>query len=395
MDLSLVNKIKNSYKAEFGEDPILVFSPGRINLIGEHVDYNDGLVFPAAIDKGIVLAIQKIKDTSESKSTAIANDFEESFHFELSGLVPLENGGWRNYLIGIVAELEKLGCTIEPFNILFGGNVPAGAGLSSSAALENAVVFGLNNLFDLQLSKKQMILISQKSEHEYVGVKCGIMDQYASMFGEENHFLLLDTRSLKSKAFHIDLSGYELTLINSNVQHNLSDSTYNKRRTLCENISKMLDKQALRDVSITELETIKEQVSEEDYQKVLYVIEEIERTKKAGEVIEKNDITALGKLLFQTHKGLSRQYEVSCDELDFLVELARNSKAVLGARMMGGGFGGCTINIIKKNEINNFLTQTKEAYKEKFGYDCTVIKVKLSKGTQLINEVNESTGILS
>jgi len=383
MDISLINKIKSSFKIEFNTDPLMVFSPGRINLIGEHVDYNDGLVFPAAIDKGIVLAIQK---NIENQCTAIANDFEESFHFQLSGLKPLANGGWRNYLIGIVSELQKMGCKLTPFKIIFGGNVPSGAGLSSSAALENAVVFGLNELFDLQLSKKQMILISQKAEHDYVGVKCGIMDQYASMFGEENHFHLLDTRSLKSKAFHIDLRGFDLILINSNVQHNLSDSTYNKRRTLCENVSRSLQKEALRDVSVKELETIKHTISKEDYQKVLYVVEEIERAKKAAEVINKNDIVALGKLLFETHKGLSEQYEVSCEELDFLVDLAKKSTAVLGARMMGGGFGGCIINIIKKIAADDFLEQTKKAYKNKFGYDCTVIKVKLSNGTQLINE---------
>ena len=382
MDISLINKIKSSFKIEFNSDPLMVFSPGRINLIGEHVDYNDGLVFPAAIDKGIVLAIQK---SLESECTAIASDFEESFHFQLSGLKPLANGGWRNYLIGIVSELLKMGCKLTPFKIIFGGNVHSGAGLSSSAALENAIVFGLNELFNLELTKQQMILISQKAEHDYVGVKCGIMDQYASMFGEENHFLLLDTRSLKSKAFHIDLSGYDLTLINSNVQHNLSDSTYNKRRALCENVSNLLQKEALRYVNVSELEIIKHLIAEEDYQKVLYVIEEIERTRKAAEVIRKNEIPALGKLLFQTHKGLSEQYEVSCEELDYLVDLAKKSTAVLGARMMGGGFGGCTINIIKKAETAYFLEETKKAYKKKFGYDCTVIKVKLSQGTQLIN----------
>jgi galactokinase len=382
MDIPLINKIKENFKIEFNANPLMVFSPGRINLIGEHVDYNDGLVFPAAIDKGIVLAIQK---TSENQCTAIAYDLEESFYFQLSELKPLENGGWRNYLIGILAELKIQGCKIEPFKIIFGGNVPSGAGLSSSAALENAIVFGLNELFNLQLSKKQMIFVSQKAEHDYVGVKCGIMDQYASMFGEENHFLLLDTRSLEAKTFLIDLSGYDLTLINSNVQHNLSDSIYNKRRALCEKISSALQKRALRDVNLAELETIKNDISEEDYQKVLYVIEEIERTRKAGNVISKNDIPALGKLLFETHKGLSEQYKVSCKELDFLVHLAKKSIAVLGARMMGGGFGGCTINITKKTETDKFLEETKEAYKEKFGYHCTVIKVKLSNGTQIIN----------
>jgi len=386
MDVSLVNRIEKSFITEFQTDPKIIFSPGRINLIGEHVDYNDGFVFPAAIDKGIVVALQKDDCDTSNKCTAIASDFEETFSFELSDLLPLKDGGWRNYLIGIIAELKKIDCQIGSFNIVFGGNVPRGGGLSSSAALENGIVFGLNELFDLKLSKEQMIKISQTAEHLYVGVQCGIMDQYASMFGIENHFLLLDCRSLKSDPFRIDLTGYELVLINSKVQHNLSDSIYNKRRTLCENVSKLLDKKALRDVTFNELNGLKEEgrLPEEDYQKVLYVLEEIERTKKAAKAIKENNIVELGQLLFSSHNGLSKQYQVSCEELDFLVERALETTGILGSRMMGGGFGGCTINIIKEDIIEDFISETKKSYKKKFGYECSTIKVKLSQGTHLI-----------
>jgi galactokinase len=386
MKKSLTHKVEKSFSTEFQTKPLLVFSPGRINLIGEHVDYNDGYVFPTAIDKGVAVAIQKADRSNQNKCTAIALDFEEAYHFELYDLIPLKDGGWRNYLIGIIAELKKIGCNIKPFNIMFSGNVPAGAGLSSSAALENGIVYSLNELFELGLYKMQMIKISQTAEHLYVDVQCGIMDQYASMFGEENHFLLLDCRTLKSHKFRINLQGYRLILINSNVQHNLSDSTYNKRRALCENVAKLLGKNTFRDVSIEDLDSLKgNQISEQDYQKVLYVIEEIERTKKAGEVIEQNNIKALGKLLFKTHEGLSKQYQVSCEELDYLVDLARESDYVLGARMMGGGFGGCTINIIKEDFVDIFIENTKKSYSKKFGYDCSPIKIKLSKGTHLIN----------
>jgi galactokinase len=381
MDTALISKLKNSFQVEFALEPLLVFSPGRINLIGEHVDYNDGFVFPAAVDKGIVLAIQK---SDHSLCTAIASDFEESFQFDLHDLEAIHGGGWRNYLIGIVKEVQKLGKEIHPFHIVFGGNVPAGAGMSSSAALENAIVFGLNELFQLQLTKREMALISQKAEHNYVGVKCGIMDQFASMFGEPNKFLLLDCRSLTYEAYQIDLNDYELVLINTNVQHNLSDSTYNKRRALCERTASHYGVKSLRDVSKQNLLLKQNDFTEEEFNKILYIVEEIERTKSAAEAINNNDIERLGQLLYETHHGLSQLYKVSCDELDFLVDQAKASQDVIGARMMGGGFGGCTLNLIKKASVSRFIASVSGAYKQQFGYNCTPINIKLSQGTHTI-----------
>lgn len=380
MNSALLNKIRNAFSTEFGSEPIVIFSPGRINLIGEHIDYNDGFVFPAAIDKGIALAMQK----TDGPSTAIANDFEESFVFEVDNLNRIDGGGWRNYLIGVICEVQKLGKQIGGFNVIFGGNVPSGAGLSSSAALENAIVFGLNELFNLGLTKKEMILVSQMAEHHYVGVKCGIMDQFASMFGEENHFLLLDCRSLNHEAYQINLQDFELLLLNTNVQHNLSDSTYNKRRALCERAAKLFGEDSLRDVSKQTLFSAQKDFSEQEFEMVLYVLEEIERTKKAAAAIAKNDIEELGSLLFQTHKGLSSQYQVSCNELDFLVDFAKQSKAVIGARMMGGGFGGCTINLVHKDHVTDYISAVSKAYADKFGYDCTPINVAISKGTHRV-----------
>jgi galactokinase len=382
MDKSLSKKIRKGFTTAFHKEPFMVFSPGRINLIGEHVDYNDGFVFPAAVDKGITLAIQ----TSDSSTcTAVAFDFEETFSFNLENLKTLDGGGWRNFVIGVIKEIEKTGKSLKPFNILFGGDVPSGAGMSSSAALENAIVYGLNELFQLNLTKKEMIFISQKAEHNYVGVKCGIMDQFASMFGQENHFLLLDCRTLEYTPYPIALQDYELVLINSNVQHNLSDSTYNKRRALCEKATALIGKSSLRDVNKALLESYSSNFSEEEYQMLLYVVEEIERTILASKALEDKDISRLGELLFETHKGLSTQYKVSCEELDFLVDYAQKDSKVVGSRMMGGGFGGCTINIIEKAHVEEFTQNIGVAYKEQFGYECTPIYIKLSQGTSIIS----------
>ncbi|MBL7473265.1 galactokinase [Robertkochia sediminum] len=385
MKNNLLDKVGKHFSATFNATPQLVFSPGRINLIGEHVDYNDGFVFPAAIDKGIAVAIKESGTPESGICTAIALDLWEIFEFELVNLAPLKDGGWRNFVIGVVAEVIKAGGELQPFNIVFSGNVPSGSGLSSSAALENGIVYSLNALFDLGLTRGQMIMISQKAEHLYVGVQCGIMDQYASMFGEEDHFLLLDCRSLESKKFHIDLSGYTLVLLNTNVKHNLSDSTYNKRRALCEKVAGLLGKSSLREVTENELKGLRDkELSEDEYQKVLYVVQEIARTVKAGAVIEQGDVEALGNLLFETHSGLSKQYEVSCEELDSLVALAVNTPYVIGARMMGGGFGGCTINIVQEAHAEDFIAAARRSYVQQFGFECTPIHIKLSKGTHLI-----------
>ena len=351
MDTLLSNRIKDTFKNKFQGEPIMIFSPGRINIIGEHTDYNDGFVFPAAVDKGIVAAIGK---SDSNASIAFAADKEEALEFSLNEIKPLAQGSWQNYILGVVAEIKNRSKILGNFNIVFGGDIPGGAGMSSSAALENSVVFGLNELFDLGLSKDDMILISQKAEHNYVGVKCGIMDQYASMFGIKNNALLLDCRTVKSKPFEIDFKDYELILINTNVKHSLSDSAYNDRRSVCESIAEMLNVKALRDTTEHDLETIKDQVTPENYQKALYVIQENERVVKASKAMEDGDLETLGELIYASHNGLQNQYKVSCNELDFLVEQAKTNPNILGARMMGGGFGGCTINLISKTETSSF-----------------------------------------
>lgn len=381
MNTLLKDKIVSKFLKIYKSQPLVVFSPGRLNLIGEHTDYNEGYVFPAAIDMGMITAIEK-SDTNYC--SILAYDKKEEYQLDLKKIKPITNGGWRNYIIGVIGEMQKKGIELTPFNIVFGGDIPGGAGLSSSAALENSIVFGLNELFQLGLSKKEMIFISQKAEHNYVGVKCGIMDQYASMFGIEDHFLLLDCRTIESKAYRIDLKGYELLLINTNVKHNLSDSAYNNRRAVCENVSTLLNKKALRDITEKELLTLKDKISDDDYQKALYIIQEIKRTQKAAEAIKSGDILKLGQLIYQSHFGLQHQYKVSCDELDFLVDIAKEKNVVVGSRMMGGGFGGCTINLIEKDQISIFSSEVTKAYKQKFNNECSIYQVKLSNGTHLV-----------
>lgn len=382
MNTLLIKEVKEAFLTTFKADPILIFSPGRINIIGEHTDYNQGFVFPAAVNKGIAAAIQK-SDTN--KCVAYAIDKESKITFDLENLKPSKEGNWENYVFGVVAEIQNKNKVIGNFNIAFKGNIPGGAGMSSSAALENSVVFGLNELFNLGLTKHEMILISQKAEYNYVGVKCGIMDQYASMFGVKDHALHLDCRTTKSKPYKIDFKDHQLMLINTNVKHNLSDSAYNDRRSACENISELLGVTSLRDATEADLEKIIDKVTPTNFQKALYVTQEITRTRKAAKAIENNDLELLGALMYQSHEGLSNQYKVSCEELDFLVSQAKKNNYVLGARMMGGGFGGCTINLISKKEAKDFAETTSKTFKNKFDNECSVYFVSLSQGTHIVN----------
>jgi galactokinase len=381
MNKKLIKEVKARFKKEFKTKPWLIFSPGRINLIGEHTDYNDGYAFPAAINKGIALAIEK---SHSSTTTIYAQDLNEWYEFNETDYQPIENGGWRNYILGVVSELQLHGVKLGHFNAVFSGDIPSGSGMSSSAALENSFAFGLNQVFGLGLTKNELILVSQRAEHNFAGVKCGIMDQYASMFGKKKSALLLDCRTITSQSFKIDFKDYRLMLINSNVKHNLSDSAYNDRREVCEKVSKLLNVKALRDATIESLKEIKSDISEDDYLKASYVINENNRVKKFANAIANNNINELGGLLFQSHHGLKSKYKVSCEELDFLVNEAKKNPNIVGARMMGGGFGGCTINIINKKGYKRFKKDISKKYIEFFNIECTVYGVKLSKGVRLV-----------
>jgi galactokinase len=382
MSSDLKLKIKSSFLSEFKTEPLLVFSPGRINLIGEHTDYNKGLVFPAAVDKGIVVGIQK---SELNISSIIAVDEDERYDFSLNTIKPIKNSDWKNYILGVISEIQKAGKQIENFNLVFGGNIPKGAGISSSAALENSIAYAINELFNLGLTKKELIYISQKAEHNYVGVKCGIMDQYASMFGRKDKAILLDCESLEAKQVTLNLNGHSLLLVNSNVKHSLAESAYNDRRNTCEKVAIKLKVQSLRQATLPNLSTIKDVLTDDEYQKALYVFQENKRVLNAYEAILQNDLLKLGDLLYNSHNGLKNQNKVSCKELDFLVEKAKKSNAVIGARMMGGGFGGCTINIVKNHLLDNFKKDITKLYSQKFNIKCSFYTVKLSQGTRLLS----------
>ena len=381
MNQLLIRNVRDHFMEQFRTTPLLVFSPGRINLIGEHTDYNKGYVFPAAIDLGIVLAIQK---SNQPICTATAIDRSETFTYKLSHLEAVASGGWQNYMMGVVDEIQKKGKQIQPFDVVFGGDIPPGAGLSSSAALENALVFGLNELFKLGLSKMEMIHISQAAEHNFVGVQCGIMDQFASMFGQKDHGLFLDCNTLGFEPIPFQANEYRLLLLNTNVTHLLADSAYNDRREVCDKAAQLLGVTSLRELDLQTLLDSRNQFTDEDFQKVLFVFEENKRVVEAVTAIKKNDMQKFGELLFRSHVGLQTQYKVSCPELDFLVDLAKESEDVLGARMMGGGFGGCTLNLIKKNMVDSFIRATNKKYTARFGRSIASYQVNPGDGTREI-----------
>ncbi|WP_179020487.1 galactokinase [Winogradskyella forsetii] len=381
MNNALIQKVKKQFIEQFITEPLLIFSPGRLNLIGEHTDYNNGFVFPAAIDKGIVLAIAK---SDNNYSTVRSIDMDEEFILNLKNIDRVDRNTWKNYIIGVIAELLKKGSQVDNFNCVFAGDIPLGSGLSSSAALENSLAFGCNELFNLGLSKTDLIQISQKAEHNYVGVNCGIMDQYASMFGKKDHALFLDCKILKSELVPVHLHDYEIVLVNSNVKHALAESGYNDRYAVCQKIIEHLKKPSLREVSLEELNSLKTKLEASDYKKGLYVLQENDRVVACKNALKNNDIEGVGRLLFQSHIGQSEMYKISCKELDFLVDEAKKSVSVIGARMMGGGFGGCTINLVLKTDIEDFKLKISKSYKRKFNKDCSIYNVMLGDGTSVV-----------
>lgn len=386
-------KVSSVFAERFTSTPRLFYSPGRINLIGEHVDYNDGFVMPAAIDKGMYYAIA-LNNTDELNFYSI--DFEEELTIKIADIKKLT--GWKNYVLSVVNEFVLLGAPVKGFDCVFAGDIANGGGLSSSAAVEGGVSFGLNELLNLNLSRKELALLGQRAEHNFPGVMCGIMDQYANMLGKKDHVLLLDCRSIEHQYFPLNLNGYKIVLINSKVHHSLASSEYNVRRKQCEEGLAILKKEmnitSFRDIkSPEEIIELKNKMPEKVYMRCLYVVEEIKRTQQAARFLQQNNLTEFGNLMFKSHEGLSNLYEVSCKELDFLVELAKESSYVIGARMMGGGFGGCTINIIKENGIEEFLSATTAAYQRKFQIDPEIYHVKTMDGTHEIKIADEEKSL--
>jgi galactokinase len=369
----LLEEIKLKFEQTYHEEPdIIVRSPGRINLIGEHTDYNGGYVLPAAIDKAVYFAVSRRHDM---ECHFVAHDLGEYFDTTLESLIKTETHTWANYLMGVLSEIRKSLAgkhdLLRGINLVFGADLPSGGGMSSSAAIENGIGLAVNELFDLGFSRMDLLKISQKAENNFVGMNCGIMDMFASMMGLENQVIRIDCRSLEYEYFPFNAPDMRLVLCDTAVKHALVDSEYNTRRAECEEGVRLLQAhdpsvRTLRDVKLAFLEKHKNELREVVYRRCKYVVEEIARVENACEALQKNDFETLGKLMYETHDGLNEEYEVSCPELNFLVEMARVTPSVLGARMMGGGFGGCTINLIKAADVESFITKTRAAYKRVF-----------------------------
>ena len=377
-----IEELKTIFKQRFGNEGVAYTSPGRINLIGEHTDYNGGFVFPGAIDKGIYAVIRlngtdKVRAYSIDKEDYCEFGMNEEDHPHLH---------WANYIFGVCREIIKRGYKLQGFDTVFYGNVPIGAGMSSSAALESTYAFALNELFNLNIDKFELARIGQATEHNYVGVKCGIMDQFASLFGKAGHLMRLNCATMEFEYFPFNPQGYKVVLLDTVVKHELASSAYNRRRESCENACAHIAKKHpevkyLSDATIEMLNEAWAEISTEDYMRAEYVIGEKQRVLDVCDALEKGDYETVGDRMYGTHYGMSKLYEVSCEELDFLNDIAKEC-GVTGSRVMGDGFGGCTINLVKEDLYDAFIAKAKEKFAAKFGHEPKVYDVVISDGAR-------------
>lgn len=383
--MSLTNHIAQEFYNRFQKQPALVMAPGRINLIGEHVDYNEGFVMPAAIDKHFVFAMTP---SGNEKCNILAFDYDEGVSFSIHDLNPGEE--WINYLMGVLDGFGRRGLLPGGVDCVVGGNVPGGAGMASSAALCSGFAYGYNHIYNHQQERLTLARIAQYAEHEFAGVNCGIMDQYASLFGEKDAALFLDCRSLIHQTIPISLDSHRLLLVDTRVKHSLASTGYNDRRASCEEGLAVIKKKypeviALRDVTRTMLYECQDKLGDDTFIKNMFVVEEIDRAQRAAERLQRKDIQGFGDLMFEAHWGLSQAYDVSCEELDFLVMLAEEDKhQVTGARMMGGGFGGCTINLVAAGQEEAFKEKVRQKYFATFKKEPEFYDVQLSQGVHVI-----------
>ena len=370
-------RIAAKFEALYGPGAELFASPGRINLIGEHTDYNGGFVFPGAVDRGIVAAI-RLNGTDRVRAFAL--DLNEASEFGLrEEEKPAE--AWARYLFGVCREMQKRGAAVGGFDTVFAGDVPLGAGMSSSAALESTYAFALNELCGCGIDRFELVRIGQATEHNYCGVKCGIMDQFASVFGKRGCLMRLDCRSLEFEYFPFDPKGYRLVLVDSRVKHELVGSPYNDRRASCERVAAALGQEFLRGATMAQLDAIRDRISDEDYRRARYVIDEEHRVLAVCDALQRGDYKTVGRCMYETHRGLSEDYEVSCEELDLLVRVAGEC-GVTGARIMGGGFGGCTINLVREELCDRFVAEAKRRFQETYGPEPQIYDVVISDGSR-------------
>lgn len=375
-------KITQEFADRFGGEGTLYVSPGRFNLIGEHTDYNGGFVFPGAIDKFIMA---DIRPNGLDVVRVYSIDIDEETAFGLNE-EDAPKQSWARYIFGVCREIIKRGGVVKGFDAVFAGNVPLGAGLSSSAALESCFAFALNDMFnDNTIDKFELARIGQSTEHNYCGVNCGIMDQFASVMGQKGKLMRLDCRSMEFEYFPFAPKDYELVLVDSRVKHELADSPYNKRRQSCERVAKRLGIETLRDATMEMLNSVKTDITAEDYFRAKFVIEEKDRVLAVCDALMKDDYETVGEKMYETHEGLSKDYEVSCEELDYLNEVAKEC-GVTGSRIMGGGFGGCTVNLVKKDLVEPFIATVKEKFNAKYGHEPRIYPVIVSDGSRRYEE---------
>ncbi len=378
-------RIKTTFEKLFKSSPIIIEAPGRINLIGEHTDYNDGFVLPAAIDKKATFAMAP---NNEDIFRFYAADLDQKYETKSIELAPPDYS-WANYLLGVLAQFEKEGVELTGIDCVFESNIPIGSGLSSSAAIECGFAFGLNQIYYSGFSNNQLAKMAQKAEHEYAGVMCGIMDQFASFFGKKGEVFRLDCRDHSYEYFPFEMEEYIIALCDTHVKHELASSEYNLRRQQCEKGVAILQKTdpkitALRDVDEAIMIKYKDHFDPLTYKRCLYVVKENERVLKACDALENNDLSTFGKLMYKSHDGLQHDYEVSCKELDILVDLTRKMEEVPGSRMMGGGFGGCTINLIKKSFVSDFKENISSEYLRLTGKETQIYFVNIGDGVKVI-----------
>jgi galactokinase len=382
----IAEKIKKVFIAKHNSTPLIVRSPGRINLIGEHTDYNEGYVLPAAIDKAAYIAVS-LRNDEEIHLTA--SDLNETFSINTGDLKPIGDINWPNYILGAAAQFKEKGKLIRGFNAILSSDIPIGAGLSSSAAVECSVVFALNELLQTRLEKIEMVKMAQLAEHEYAGVKCGIMDQFASMFGKKEHVLRLDCRSLQYEYFPLRMDGLKIVLLDTHVKHSLASSEYNVRGAQCEEGVALIQKKyaEVKNLRDANLKMINECINPAAviYRRCKFIVEENTRLLQACESLTVNDIETFGKKMYATHEGLSKEYEVSCPELDFLVNAVKDDTGVIGARMMGGGFGGCTINLVKEEAVGDLIQRITPLYEEAMKLELKSYVVSLEDGTSIVS----------
>ena len=380
--MDMQTRIHEKFLATFGEGGTMYAAAGRINLIGEHTDYNGGYVFPGAIDKGI---IAEIKLNGSDRVHLHSMDYDATTSFGL-GEEDKPEEPWARYVFGVCRETAKRGGRVAGFDAVFAGDVPLGAGLSSSAALESCFAFALNDLFQNGIDKFELARIGQSTEHNYCGVMCGIMDQFASCFGKAGSLIRLNCKTMEYQYFPFKPEGYKLVLLDTCVKHELASSAYNFRRQSCERAAAAIKENHpevdfLSDCKRVWLDEVRGKITEEDFIRAEYVIGEVQRVLDVCDALERGDYETVGEMMYQTHFGLIRLYEVSCPELDFLARLARKMD-VTGARVMGGGFGGCTINLVKDELYEDFVAAAREQYRAKFGIDLKVHDVVISDGAR-------------